>query len=117
MEIQEFLARYPQAMQDLALQTRALIQEVMPGMLEQLDPSANLIGYGTDNTYRGLLCGIVIYPTYINLMLARGASLPDPYGLLEGTGKKARHVKVRKPSDLEGPGVRDLLAAALASAA
>ena len=31
----------------------------------------------------------------MNLGFARGTSLSDPDGLLEGTGKRARHVKVR----------------------
>jgi hypothetical protein len=31
----------------------------------------------------------------VNLQLADGAQLPDPDGLIEGTGKRVRHVKVR----------------------
>ena len=42
-------------------------------------------------------------------MFARGADLADPDGLLEGTGKKARHVKLRNVADVDRPGVRTLL--------
>jgi hypothetical protein len=47
-------------------------------------------------------------------MFAQGAELPDPAGLLTGTGKRARHVKIQRPADIEMPGVRALLEAAVA---
>ena len=111
--VDEFLSNYPADVRELVLSARAIILEVMPDMVEQLDPSADLIGYGTDRTYKGLVCGIAIYKTYINLMFARGASLPDPDGLLRGTGKRARHIKIEKAADLEAPGLRLMLVAAL----
>jgi hypothetical protein len=38
--------------------------------------------------------------------------LPDPRGLLEGTGKNIRHVKLRTRADLEQKGLRELVLAA-----
>lgn len=111
--LDEFLSKYPANVRELVLNARALILEVMPDVIEQLDPSANLIGYGTDRSYKGLVCGIAIYKTYINLMFARGASLPDPVGLLRGTGKRARHIKIENAADLENPGVRTMLESAV----
>jgi hypothetical protein len=112
-ELAAFLAPYPAQAHALILQARELILSVMPEAVEQFDPSANLIGYGSDRSYKGLVCGIIIYPAYLNLMLAQGASLPDPHGLLLGSGKKARHVRIRQAEDLTAPGVRELLQAAL----
>ena len=93
---------------------RELILEVMPDAIEQVDPSANLIAYGTDRTYKGLICGIVVYKVYINLMFARGAELVDYDRLLRGTGKHARHIRIQFDADLYFPGVRHLLEDALA---
>jgi hypothetical protein len=107
--LSDFLAQVPPGVLSLVQATRALILEVMPGMIEQLDPSANLIGYGFDRTYKGLVCGIMIYKNYINLMFARGATIPDPDGLLRGTGKRARHIRIEQPADLTHPGLRRLL--------
>jgi hypothetical protein len=39
-------------------------------------------------------------------------SLPDPNGLLEGSGKNMRHVKLRSADDLEKKGLRELIVAA-----
>ena len=113
--LNDFLAHHPVEVIPLVQSARALILEVMPGMIEQLDESANLIGYGTDRSYKGLICGIMIYKNYINLMFARGATLPDPDGLLRGTGKRARHVRIGQPADLAQPGLRRLLETAYSS--
>ena len=112
-KLEQFLAPYTPAVQALALKLRALIREVMPEAIEQLDVPAHLIGYGLDRTYKGLICGITLHTAHINLMFARGTDLPDPEGLLVGTGKRARHVTIRQETDLEQPGVRRLLVAAL----
>jgi len=97
---------------ELVQAARELILEVMPNAIEQVDPSANLIGYGTDRTDKGLICGIVVHKTFINLMLARGAELPDPDRLLWGTDKNARHIRIQFVEDLYFPGVSHLLESA-----
>ena len=51
---------------------------------------------------------------YVNLGFWHGVGLPDPEGLLEGTGAKMRHIKVRSVEDAESSPVRALVAAALA---
>jgi hypothetical protein len=48
---------------------------------------------------------------WFNLGFFHGALLPDPLGLVEGTGAKMRHVKVR-PDTVDEPALRHLLAAA-----
>ena len=51
---------------------------------------------------------------YVNLGFWHGVHLADPKGLLEGTGKKMRHVKVRSVEEAANPALRDLARAALA---
>src|SRR5262245_20507982 len=112
-ELEPFLAPYNPEVRALALKLRTLIHEVMPDAIEQLDPPAHLIGYGLDRTYKGLICSITLHKSHINLMFARGTELPDPEGLLVGTGKRARHVTIRQEAELKHPGIRTLLEAAL----
>ena len=50
----------------------------------------------------------------VNLGFYHGVALPDPAGLLEGTGKRLRHVKVRSVADARRPEIAALIAAALA---
>jgi hypothetical protein len=42
----------------------------------------------------------------------QGASLPDPAGLLEGTGKAMRHVKLRPGRDVDAAALEALVDAA-----
>jgi hypothetical protein len=109
--VETLLAAYSPDVQSLALTTRVLILSLLPDTIEQVDAPARLIAYGYDRTYTGLICGIALQKSYVNLMFARGVELPDPDGLLEGTGKKARHVKIRSAQDVDRPAVRTLIEA------
>lgn len=57
---------------------------------------------------------ISVQESYVNLGFFHGASLPDPEGLLEGSGKKLRHIKIRSASDVRRTGVVALLRHAVA---
>ena len=113
-EVEQFLAPFAPEIRDLAWKVRALVLEVFPDGIEQLDAPAKLIGYGFDRTYKGLVCGITLHKAHVNLMFAQGTELHDPAGLLTGTGKRARHVKVQQPGEVDRPEVRALLEAAVA---
>ena len=42
-----------------------------------------------------------VFRAHVNVGFFRGAELPDPNGLLEGTGKSMRHVKLRPGGDID----------------
>ncbi len=65
--------------------------------------------------YRGkdYVCSIAAYSDHTNLYFYHGTSLRDPAGLLEGTGKNMRHVKVRSVSEAKVRGLKALLREAL----
>lgn len=113
-EIERFLKPFTPPVRKAALKLRGIILDVMPDTIEQLDPSAKLIGYSTDRTYRGTICAITLHKAHVNLMFAHGAKLPDPDHLLAGTGKKARHVKVVPDEPADEAAIRTLLRAAVA---
>jgi hypothetical protein len=45
----------------------------------------------------------------VNLQLADGVDLPDPEGMMEGTGKRVRHVKVRSVEAAASPALRAIV--------
>ena len=55
---------------------------------------------------------ILPYTDWVNLGFYQGANLPDPEGLLEGTGAKLRHVKVRDIASADTPAIRALIQSA-----
>ena len=48
-------------------------------------------------------------PDYVQFGFFRGSALEDPHRLLEGNGQYVRHIKVRKPSDIDKAAFRALL--------
>jgi ribosomal protein S6 len=51
---------------------------------------------------------------YVNLGFYHGTNLPDPKGLLEGTGKALRHVKIRGLEMAQALEIKTLMLAAMA---
>ena len=110
--VDNFLAVCSPAVRDLAQQLRSLIRRVMPNAVEQVDLPSNIIGYGNDRTYSGLICGITPYKAHVSLLFIHGAALPDPEHLLEGESKGARRVRIATPADIDNPALEALLASA-----
>lgn len=54
------------------------------------------------------------FTAHVNVGFFRGAEIADPRGLLEGTGKFMRHVKLRSGQDLDAAALRRLIEAAYA---
>lgn len=54
------------------------------------------------------------FKAHVNLGLFCGAGIPDPKGLLEGSGKLMRHVKIRPGAALDAVALSDLIGAAYA---
>jgi len=76
---------------------------------------STLLGYSfRPGTYKGLILAVTPHQRHVNLVFAKGVELTqhDSGGLLEGTGKVARHVKIRSADRLEEPAVRALIARA-----
>jgi hypothetical protein len=55
---------------------------------------------------------VAIFRAHANIGFFQGAGLPDPAGILEGTGKRMRHVKLRPGTALNGAALEALVLAA-----
>lgn len=107
-----FLSICTPDVRQLAQELRALILRTLPGAVEQVDMPSNMISYGRNRTYAGLICGITPSRGHVSLLFAHGSALPDPEHLLEGDGKDARRLKIAKPADIENPALAALVASA-----
>src|SRR5687767_990623 len=52
------------------------------------------------------------FKAHVNVGFFRGAELADPAGLLEGTGKYMRHVKLRPAGDIDATALINLIESA-----
>ncbi|MGD9590288.1 MAG: DUF1801 domain-containing protein [Pyrinomonadaceae bacterium] len=55
-----------------------------------------------------------VFTEHVNVGFFQGTELPDPHGLLEGTGKFMRHVKLRPDRIVDERALTDLIRAAYA---
>jgi hypothetical protein len=113
--LDDLLARATPAVADVARRLRALVYTVDPQTVEVPRLGERTVGYGVgpkkmSDTY----AYIAPYGAHVNLGFYHGAALADPEGLLEGSGKALRHVKVRSVAEAERPALRRLLTAAIA---
>ena len=102
-------------LQPIMERLRALIFEVHPDACEvvRLGEKGATYGCGPRKMIEGYAY-IMPYRSWVNLGFFRGTGLIDPQGLLEGTGAKLRHVKIRSMDDAERLGVRELIEEAYA---
>jgi hypothetical protein len=113
--IDDVLRDVEEPLRAIALRLRELILDVDPDTTEQPRPGDNALSYGVGpQKMKEGYAYIAPQRGYVNLGFYQGASLPDPAGLLEGTGKSLRHVKIRSLEDAGRPELRQLIAAAVA---
>ena len=55
------------------------------------------------------ICGYRVAKGHVTLLFMEGASLEDKYGILSGSGAKARTIKVTKPEEIHEEGIADLV--------
>jgi hypothetical protein len=87
---------------------RRFVKNTIPGTKE----TVNAWGIPTFEA-RDPFCFYMVGKNHVTFGFHFGTSLEDPEGLLEGTGKNIRHVKLRAVEDLEQKGLKKLLQAAV----
>ncbi len=66
-------------------------------------------GYATACVHDAAFAYVGVFKTHVNVGFFRGAELPDPHRLLEGSGKFMRHVKIRPGRELDESALTDLI--------
>ena len=116
-QLDALLTGYSPEVRDLFTAAHALIHSLVPTAVEDFDPKAKLLGYTfKPGTYHGLVLAIMPAKKHVTLIFSHGVELElvDEAGLLEGTGKRARHIKVKTQAGLADPNVHKLIQAAAA---
>ena len=86
---------------------RNYVKKTVPGTKETVNPW-DIPTFENANPF----CFYMVGKNHVTFGFHLGTSLDDPEGLLEGTGKNMRHVKLRAAEELEGKGLRELVLAA-----
>ena len=114
-DVDRLLADHDPDIQAVARRLRAIVHAELPDVVEQVDFGNRLIAFGRSMRMADLLFAVIPHREHVNLQLATGAELADPTGIVDGTGKRIRHVKCRSLGDVDRPAVLDLVRAQLAA--
>jgi len=101
--IDEYVAKAGKQ-KDVVKGLRSLVKRTLAGCEEYVNPW-KIPSFDSNGT----VCGFMTGKEHVTFIFLRGAALPDPEGLLEGTGKSVRHVKVRTTADVKKPALKKLI--------
>lgn len=117
--LRAFVAKFDGPRQRLIAELRAALRRRYPAAHELVWDNYNffVIGYSPTARPSDAPLSIAAASGGVSLCFVRGATLPDPTGLLSGAGKQTRFLRVADAADLDRPAVEALLAVAVAGAA
>jgi len=113
-DFEKLLEPHAPAVAEAARALRTVIAAAFPEAVEQVDFGNKLLAVGKSMAMRDLAFAIIPHSAHVNLQLPDGVDLPDPDGLIEGTGKRIRHVKVRSVDAASSAAVRAIVDAQVA---
>jgi hypothetical protein len=117
-EYLEFLTPFEPRVIELALATRALVLGEAPQATELIYDAYNAVASGYSFTGRpsDAFIHIAVYARWVNLGFNRGSQLDDPGGVLQGSGRWIRHIRIATAADLKQPYLREFVSAAVGCA-
>jgi hypothetical protein len=113
-DFETLLAEHTPAVAETARALRRLLADAFPEAVEHIDFGNKLLAVGKSMGMRDLAFAIIPHAAHVNLQLADGVDIPNADGLIEGTGKRIRHVKVRSVQAAASPALRAVVEAQVA---
>jgi hypothetical protein len=111
-ELIEFLYHYDPRIQSLALGVRKLVHAELAPCHEYIFAmrSKVVLLYGSsERVIADGICNIGVFTRHVTIAFPRGVDLKAPHGVLQGTGKGMRHIRMNALGDLERPEIRSCL--------
>ncbi|HEX6750531.1 MAG TPA: DUF1801 domain-containing protein [Longimicrobium sp.] len=116
-QLDGFLAKYTPEVTAEAVAALERLRAQVPGAVEMVYDNYNalVIGFGATEKASEAVLSIAVMPRWVTLCFLTGTKIPDPHGLLQGSGNVARHVKLGSAADVDRPEIRELIGHAVAS--
>jgi hypothetical protein len=120
--VAQHMKKLPAAVRPIVQAARRAVKAVAPSAKEtayQTEPPRSpramwkLVRYAAADEY---FAAIGTFPTHCALFFPRGRELDDGSGLLEGSGKDFRFIRLETPADAARPAVKRILRRAFALA-
>jgi hypothetical protein len=117
-QIAGFISKFDPEVARVIRSARATLRKRFPTAIEQVYDNYNFLAIGFCTTERTSDCivSLAAQAKGVSLSFYYGASLPDPCGILRGSGNQNRFIRLESAATLANPDVETLLAAAVAQA-
>ena len=110
----DVIAGFDPELQAITRALRSVIASIHGDFVEVAWPRMQIASYGIGpKKMSEHYAYIAPQSDYVNLGFYHGVALMDPAGLLEGAGKRLRHIKIKSVADVAKKEIRTLLKAAL----
>ena len=112
-QLSAFLSRFSPEIVALVKRCLPKLRRAFPGTTQLVYDYSNslVVAFGMSERGYEAIVAIAIFPRWVRLYFDK--SLPDPKGLLEGSGAKVRSVTLKAASDLDQGDVQALIKAAI----
>ncbi len=117
-QLASFIAKFDPRMGKLIRSTRSAVRKRFPTATELVYDNYNffVIGYSSSERASDCLVSLASNAKGVTLFFYYGARLPDPHGILQGSGNQVRFIRLESAATLAKPQVEALLRAAVAQA-
>lgn len=118
-ELVEFLAPYPPAVQELTLEARLRLHELVGPASELFYDATSAVcsGFSYTGKPEDNFVNLAVYADHVTLIFPWGVRLLDPAERLKGEGHQVRHIRLNGIETLQDPYVVELIEQAAAGAA
>jgi len=115
-QLKEFLSPYNEDIQELTIQLRDFITNLVPEANELIWDNYNAvaIAYSKSEKLKDAFCHIAVYAKYVNFGFNRGTELTKTSINLSGTGKLIRHFSVKEFSSFPKKEIENMIWEAVA---
>ena len=117
-QLKTLIDRFDPAVQKLVRAARTRLRKRMPAAVELVYDNYNAlaIAFASSEKRGDWIVSLAVYARGVNLYFMYGVALPDPNGLLQGSGNQGRFVRLESAAMLGRPEIEALIKAAIAEA-
>jgi hypothetical protein len=118
-QLASFIAKFTPEVAALARSILAAMRARYPTAIELVYDNYNAlaIGFGPSERTSHAIFSVAVFPRWVSLFFLQGKQLPDPEGILQGSGNVARHIRLPSAGRLDELSVKNLMEEATARAA
>ena len=118
-QLESFIAKFTPEVAALTRSILAAMRARYPTAIELVYDNYNAlaIGFGPSEKTSQAIFSIAVFPRWVSLFFLQGKQLPDPEGILQGSGNVARHIRLPSAGRLDELSVKNLMEEATARAA